>query len=347
MIGADASTVAVLDAVDAMAAEIAAAGIVPSVFWADLNARNRSQIAEAGFEHFKRTVNQNYFNWSLGPRDRQWRTLVLDWIRHPSVAPLTARTDAPGGLQAALREGERYASGRRRWLYGIFVALLWDRARRDSEVLERLQEPALGDPLTVRHRSRSVSQDLANSALEHAAIAEHVDLAGETVIELGGGYGRLAWLLLEAQPDLRLISVDIPPALAIAQEYLTRLHPSLPAFRFRHFDAWDDVASEISAARLVFLTPNQLDMAPPLGARLFVNVSSLHEMTRDQIAHYIATVGRNARFFYTKQWRRWRNPLDGIEVSHDDYPVPASWGVVFDRPAPVQRAFFEALYEVR
>jgi putative sugar O-methyltransferase len=199
----------------------------------------------------------------------------------------------------------------------------------------------------VRYRGRHLSQDLANSALEYAAIAEHVDLSAATVIELGGGYGRLAWLLLEAHPDVRIVSVDIPPALAIAQEYLTRLHPSLPAFRFRHFENWEDVAAELSAARFVFLTPNQLDMAPPLGARLFMNVSSLHEMTRGQIEHYFAVAGRHAGAFYTKQWRHWRNPVDGIEVGHDDYPVPASWHVVFDRVAPVQRDFFEALYEIR
>lgn len=343
------TTAAVLDAADAMGAEIvsAAVGNDPSAFWADLNARNRAQIADAGFDHFKRTVNQNYFNWTIGPRDRQWWPLLVDWLRHPSMAPLGARIEAPGGLHAALHQGERFASGSWRRLYALFVALLWDRADRESDILERVEEPDLGDPLTVRYRGRSISQDLANSALEHAAIAKHVDFAGETVIELGGGYGRLAWLLLETQSDLRVIMVDIPPALAIAQEYLTGLYPSLQAFRFRHFDNWNAVASEIHAARIVFLTPNQLDMAPPLGSRLFINVSSLHEMTRGQIAHYFAAAGRHASYFYTKQWRRWQNPLDRIEIGHDDYPVPAGWRVVFDRPAPVQKRFFEALYEIR
>ena len=73
-----------------------------------------------------------------------------------------------------------------------------------------------------------ISQDLGNSTLEFYAIAEALgreDPGPNGVLELGAGYGRLAWLYLAAFPRLRYLIVDIPPALALSQEYLTRLFP--------------------------------------------------------------------------------------------------------------------------
>jgi putative sugar O-methyltransferase len=194
-----------------------------------------------------------------------------------------------------------------------------------------------------------VSEDLCNSVLEFTAIMEAVP-AGEpirSVIELGAGYGRIAWVFLSMMPGVRYVVVDIPPALAIAEQYLSTLFADRHVFGFRHFDGFADVADEFEAAQIVFLTPNQLDLLPPQRADLFVNVSSLHEMRPDQIEHYFAAIQTHcAGRFYTKQWQRSINEHDGLVISHDGYPVPAGWQVVFDRPHPVQVEFFEALYKL-
>jgi hypothetical protein len=49
---------------------------------------------------------------------------------------------------------------------------------------------------------------------------------------------------------------------------------------------------------------------------------------------------------YLKQWTRWRNPADEIDLRFDEYPIPARWEPVFRRPAPVQTKFTEALWVV-
>jgi putative sugar O-methyltransferase len=237
-------------------------------------------------------------------------------------------------------------------LYQAAVACLWEYARERDRLglLDRLEEPRLGSPLVVRYRGKVISQDLANSVLEFYAVAEGMgrDRPGANgVLELGAGYGRLAWLYLATFPALRYFIVDIPPALALSQEYLTRLFPGRPTFRFRQFSNFADVADEMQKAQLGFLTPNQLELVPPWQAGAFINISSLHEMRRDQIAAYIQLIERHTSgTFYTKQWRTWTNPADGITLSQDDYPVPANWTMRFERPHPIQTAFFEAAYSV-
>jgi putative sugar O-methyltransferase len=334
--------------------ERAPAIVQPSDFWRSLNARNVRQLGDEGFAHFKRTVNQNYFSWVPHTlRDDQLRALTKSWLRHPEPRAFTTRLGDVSTLEAGEDRANPFRQTRARRIHALFLGLLWEYVRRRDArgILDRLEEPLLGDPVTATHRGRRISQDLCNSVHElysaTAALPGGAPGAGG-VLELGGGYGRVAWVFLEEFPQSRYILCDIPPALAIAQEYLTTLFPDRPAFRFRHFDSHAEVAGELAEARIAFITPNQLELLEPLGVDLFVNISSLHEMRPEQIAHYLGQVGRHTGgFFYTKQWERWRNPDDEVTIGREDYPIPASWRAVYERRHPIQRAFFHALYDVQ
>jgi ABC-2 type transport system ATP-binding protein len=167
------------------------------------------------------------------------------------------------------------------------------------------------------------------------------------VIELGAGYGRLAWVFLLAFPDARYVLVDIPPALAVSERYLSELFPDRRIFRFRHFDEGPEVEEELAAAQIAFLTPNQLDLITPLDAGLFVTISSLHEMRPEQVEYYLRQVARHCKgYFYFKQWQRSVNQVDKVVIRREDYPIPLDWEPIFDRPHPVQTAFFEAMYRL-
>jgi len=352
----DLNTASALPELAAMWDEMAGAPqiVQPSRFWEALNERNVDQLDDAGVAHFKRTVNQNYFGWiPHALNDEQLHQLVKAWLRNPQPRVATARLGDVSMLEAGPGRVNPFAGAGARRIHTLFLALFWEYVRRIDRrgILTRLEEPALGDPIIARYRGRRISQDLCNSVLElysaTAALPGGAPGPGG-VLELGGGYGRVAWVFLEEFPAARYILCDIPPALGVAQRYLTTLFPDRRAFRFRHFDSYAEIADELAAAQIAFLTPNQLDLVDPLGVDLFVNISSLHEMRPDQIAHYLGQVDRHtAGCFYTKQWLRWRNPDDGVEIARDDYPIPERWDVVYSRRHPVQVAFFDALYRVR
>jgi putative sugar O-methyltransferase len=328
--------------------------VQPSDFWRLLNERNTQQIDDEGFAHFKRTVNQNYFGWIPHTlRDDQLQALVKSWLRHPEPAVFGAQLGDVSTLEAGADRVNPFAGARARRIHGLFLALLWEYVRRRDrrDILLRLEEPELGDPVVASYRGRRISQDLGNSVHElysaTAAFPDHRPGDGG-MLELGGGYGRVAWAFLEEFGDLRYILCDIPPALAIAQQYLTTLFPDRPTFRFRHFDDGAEVAEELASAKLAFLTPNQLELLDPLGVSLFVNISSLHEMRPQQIAHYLGQVDRHTDgFFYTKQWESWHNTDDDVVIDRASYPIPPSWRTVYERTHPIQRAFFHGLYATR
>ena len=324
----------------------------PSRFWEFLNEVSLGQLQDTGLKEFKRTVNSNYFQFlPTRPWDPQFRALLRRWLAHPTVSVLGARVKESSPFLDS-RIGNPLRSWIGRTGYALFVALLWEYAhQRAPLVLNRLEEPELGHPLWVRHRNRLITQDLCNSAIEYAAITESLPAGkpgGNGVLELGAGYGRLAWLFLREFPDVRYFIVDIPPALAIAEEYLTTIYADRPTFRFRRFSRFAQVRAEFEEAQLGFLTPNQLMTIPPYGAGLFITVSSLHEMRPEQIRHYLEQAGLHCRggYFYTKQWCRSTNPYDRVVIRRAEYPIPSEWETVFDRIHPVQTRFFEALYRL-
>ncbi len=169
-----------------------------------------------------------------------------------------------------------------------------------------------------------------------------------TILEIGAGYGRFADLFLMAQPDARVVIVDIPPALALSQAYLTARHPDLPTHRFSRGMDSAALGDAISDSRLAFVTPNQFSALAPLGADVVLNVSSFHEMLPEQVAEYLRLIDRHAAggFFYTKQWAHWFNKLDGVQTDRASYRYPVTWRCLFDRTPVAQPAFFEALFAV-
>ena len=85
--------------------------------------------------------------------------------------------------------------------------------------------------------------------------------------------------------------------------------------------------------------------AMPGSVDLLVNISSLHEMRRDQIAHYLGEIFRLVRpggHFYLKAWKVSRLPPEKIAIREADYPL-SDWECVFRRPTAVQTRFFETL----
>ncbi len=221
---------------------------------------------------------------------------------------------------------------------------------RHPELLNKLEEPREGNPPNLTRNGKLISQDLANSALEFRSIMAAPVSAEEvqTVLELGPGYGRTAYVFLKMMPGVRYILADIPPALAISERYLSDLFPTRRVFRFRPFKNYADVQAEFEAAQIAFLEPQQLALLPDNSADLFVNISSLHEMRLDQIKYYFQVIRRVIRkYAYLKEWKESRIPFEEIVIRESDYPIPADWKQLYWRTCAVQDQFFEAMFDLR
>jgi hypothetical protein len=280
-----------------------------------------------GFERVKRRQALRYFTWRWDWR-RVLRGEQFRFLRRNSSAwDVVAAVARPNPVGRRVWEGVDWSMSER-WLYITATRLLWRYAQRHGEraVLD-LAEPELGSPLPVRLAGRLVSQDLANGALEMRTISRA--LAGHDprhIVEVGGGYGRTAYVLLSLYPRARYTIVDIEPARSIAAWYLRTLFPD------RVID---------------FVGPSNID-GVSAGADLVVSISSLQEMLPEEVARYLRWMDGLAGggVVYLKQLQEWHNPVDDVTLRFDEYPVPARWVPLHDAPAPVQTNFTERAWRV-
>ena len=300
----------------------------PSLFWQELARKHGDDLERHGLHLVKRRQALRYFNWRWRwggmRRSRQFRFL----FSHSTPLTILRCLFTPARLSGPSWHAVPWTR-RERWLYVFAVRLLWEYTRRHDELgVLSLPEPQLGNPLPVQWDGRLISQDLANSALEANAIARALDGASPgSIVEVGAGYGRTAYALLKVFPKATHTVVDIEPALTISRWYLTSLFPG---------------------ARLRFLQPEEAQRLREGSADLVVSISSLHEMRRDQVQAYLDLFDRIAGggVVYLKQWERWTNPVDGVTLAFDEYPVPTGWRSVFDEVAPVQTNFRHAAWRV-
>jgi putative sugar O-methyltransferase len=331
----------------------------PSRFWTVLNQSNSTMLEFGGEENFKRTINQNYFNFvPTSLLDPKILNLIRLWTRHPSLRPLIYGIKDPDQDpdfwvswydRYFIFQGNR---ARGRWLYKVYVGSLheYGLASDRTGTLARLAEPEVGRPIQVLRQGRLVSQDLVNSVREWSAIAEGLELSGPTlperprvIGELGAGYGRLGYVLLSTTPH-RYMVFDIPPALHVSQWYLSQLFPNRRLFRFRHFRSYEQIADELEQCDLAFFTANQLEFFPDGMFDAFATISSLHEMHRTQIDHFLELMAAKTRHvIFLKQHTSYVNPHDGLRIDRSEYRLPASWRVVRERADPLNPGFFERL----
>jgi len=316
---------------------------LPSKFWQSYNQKNVAQLDQEGLANIKQTVAQNYFTWVIGRGTDQYNWLVkqMQWWDWPLIRHGAKKFD-PSSRLTQIQQSDLV----------LFTRMLWRVAERlDREcVLRNLEEPVEGNPFRFYWKGKLISQDLANSVIEYYSIREHFTPAKEaraTIAELGAGYGRNAFLFLKALPKCRYVIIDIPPSLYIAQNYLTQVFPDKRAFTFRPFRNFASVEAEFQASDIAFLLPHQAAMLPAKCMDLFLNISSLHEMTLDQIRAYFRMIDFLTRgYFYSKQWKVSENSHDKIVVREADYPVHPHWRELYHRQARVQVAFFEAMYAI-
>lgn len=361
--------------IQAMYDELKSAAAVywPSKLWEFFNEVNMEQLRRGGMHFFKRSINQNYFNFiPYSPLDPQLRQLTLWWLRHPSLTPLKLQLVDPDRIEGTnryvrvdlrmftLARGQSLISRLSKKidadfarvalvaLYRGLLATLWDfvRGHDKFKLVDTLAEPRLGSPVAAYFRRRMISQDLAHSIMEfNSIIGDLPPMRGMRIAEVGAGYGRLAYVIAR-QTDCRYVVIDIPPGLYVSQWYLSKLFPGKRIFKFRPFARFEDIAEEFEQADIAFLCANQIERLPRGYFDLTINISSLHELRPDQIEHMLAHIFRITRkYVYLKQYKEYVNPYDGIRIFEDSYKLAPGWKYRYYKDDPVDPRFFETMIE--
>ena len=147
--------------------------------------------------------------------------------------------------------------------------------------------------------------------------------SGSRVLEIGGGYGALAWYIQEAVPNISYTIVDLPESLVYAAIYLEVLHPEatrlLPNYEFpeivnrgEHFD-------------------------------LIINTLSMSEMTERQVRAYTEGIAKliapDGAFYEQNQDNVHAGMLNAQNIVAEYFERPEIFGGPFDREIHLMYGF--------
>ncbi len=142
---------------------------------------------------------------------------------------------------------------------------------RETDTLE-------GGPVYIQRGAQIITQDLLVSASELHTIETAIDFSTiKSIVEIGGGYGRMPLLMLQRYPHLSYTIIDVPPAINVSRRFL------------KEFDVQYKEPSELGSIT---------------AADLFYSSSVMSELDFDIVRSYFDAIGRTGRYFYLKDWKR-------------------------------------------
>lgn len=203
------------------------------------------------------------------------------------------------------------------------IRILWEMLYRDipEELLKKFSEPMVGNPAVLMCEERPVSIDLGCAIREYYLLSKYIDFSKiNSIVEIGSGYGRTAYVINKLHPKIQYTMCDIEPSLSLAKRYMLDVAPN------GHFN---------------FVLPEQLNQK----CDLFLAINCLHEMVKEDVDKYFNYVGKNAEYFYYSCWDKTTIPFDGITWTQQDYPVRANWVEMLNQKH-IRNDFFEALYKI-
>ena len=317
-------TATVLADIDRIAAAQNAADDDANSFWHEFGKTHRDNIARYGFETFKRHVT-GYGSWQITKFSSRFTLRCLAALLRGGKLPALAHVNWHDAEPMPIR-GEnvrdRDSPTYRLRAYAFWCGLVWQYASLNDELgCLRLAEPSLGRPIPVWLHGRLISQDLANAAMDLNSMARAIPLRKmRRVLEIGAGYGKLAYIFSSLFPEAEYTIADIAPVLAVSKNYLSAV---------------------TQGKHLNFVLPHELDAMPDHSFDLIINVSSLDEMPPPVQTRYLQRVDRLCRGHLYLSGYGWHI---GERVGLNAVAYPSRWIAVYERTHEIFPLWVEKIF---
>jgi SAM-dependent methyltransferase len=306
-------------------------------FWRQIGEQHRQLIASSRFANFKRTINFQYGQWGISAYLNRFTARLLFALLRRGRIPKIACVDYSNIESIRWKQGP--ATPARLNAYALYCGLLWQYAETvDTLNGLRTEEPTLGNPMPIRLGSRLISQDLAMASLSLNLIAKFVPQhSSRRILEIGAGYGRIAYLMRSLFPVTQYVIVDIPPTLAVSQNYIAAIFGEDSVERFSR--------TPTLSRTFNFLLPHQIAVLPDNHFDLAINFSSFDEMPSQTVLSYLRLVDRVCSgHFYLGGYAHPAHEGDFLGL--DEFPYSPEWQQVLNCKHEVFSGFVEKIFKI-
>jgi len=209
---------------------------------------------------------------------------------------------------------------------------LWMYYYNGRKDVSSLWRPGFGNLAGARVDGVLVTVDSFFGEIYGSLLAQLLHQPRPVVAELGGGCGRLAYYTVRHLGDFCYLDFDLPETLCLAAYYLMLAFPQKRALLYGEEEYSPALHQKYD---FIFLPSYEIAKIGSGTVELFVNETSLGEMTREAISNYLRYITQATTYFFHINRDRRRNIFADHETSllGHEYPVPTDrFTLVFRYP---------------
>jgi putative sugar O-methyltransferase len=206
----------------------------------------------------------------------------------------------------------------------IFLQQLnvWQNFYNNRKPISCLSHPPHGNQVGAYINGAFVGVDSFFMEIYGSLLSELVsDTSRPVVAELGAGYGKLAFFTLRNLGDSCFIDFDLPETLCLAAYYLMKTWPNKKTLLYGEGEYSEKAHDQYD---LIFMPSWEISKTGKNSIDLFMNQTSLGEMTKEAVTNYVDHIVGSTKFFFHMNHDVYPNIyVDGERglLGHE-YPVP-------------------------
>lgn len=211
---------------------------------------------------------------------------------------------------------------------------LWDITVGKLNGIASLKGPLLGNPYGYYVDGTFIE---ASAQYQHyyATMIGRLAKSGthRTILELGGGFGGMAYYLMRDNTNLTYLDFDLPENFALTSFYLLSAFPDKKIALYGEVDLETD---DITAYDAVLMPNFEIEKVKDNTVDLVFNSYSLAEMSREAVKNYFKVFNRvtNKFIYHVNHTKRGPMKADEFPVDTDKYELvyraPALWNMALN-----------------
>lgn len=163
----------------------------------------------------------------------------------------------------------------------------WKALTRDLHRYEDLLAPAIGNPFGIELDGVLICSGAEHQHYGAQRIGRLLDEVGGRVVDIGGGYGAMAYYLLRDYPRITYWSFDLPETLALAAYYLIQSFPEKRVWLFGE-ERGDDPT--LATFDIVLMPISELATAESRSADLVFSSHAMSDLDPAALGVYLSRV---------------------------------------------------------
>jgi len=174
----------------------------------------------------------------------------------------------------------------------------WKELTSGAYALDELRTPMIGNPFGVVLDGVFIGNGAEHQHYGAQRIAGILNKKDAAVVEIGGGYGAMAYYLLRDHPGMTYCNFDLPESLALAAYYLIRCFPEKRVLLYGE-SSLRDVA--IGDYDIVLMPLAEMSRMPPRSADMVFSAHAMSDLNTKALRAYLEQVRGLTRGYFLYQ----------------------------------------------